>query len=295
MDRELIIRRRLIGPAELRLVRRLIEQEGERGRSHLSKRLCELWDWRQANGRFRQIACRELLRRLEAKGLVRLPPPLAQARRPGYRNRTRLPERLEREPLEGSLSGFLKDIRLCLVEGAEALAAYAGLIGAYHYLGYRQATGAQLKYWVLFRDRPLACLSFGPAAWKLAARDGYIGWSAETRQARLSGIVNNDRFLLLPWVRVPQLASFVLAGTLRRLRADWQRVYGQELALAETFIERDRFAGACYAAANWIHVGETAGRGRNDRHCRRAVPIKRVWLYPLRPDFRAWLRGPREP
>jgi len=289
VDQELIIRRRVIQDADLELIRQLIVTEGAQGRSHLSNRLCELWDWRQANGRYRQIACRDLLRRLEVKGLIQLPPPQRAARRPGYRNATPLPELWDPLTMAGPLAEFLPQIEVRLVQDATQGRTYTGLIGAYHYLGYQQATGAQLKYLVCWADRPIACLSFGPAAWKLASRDHYIGWSAQTRPQRLTWVVNNDRFLILPGVRIPHLASSALTVTLRRLRADWQRVYGHDLALAETFIEQDRFRGTCYAAANWVCVGHTRGRGRNDRAWARAVPVKTVWVYPLRADFRAVL------
>ena len=289
MNQDLVIRRRAIQPADLELIRQLIVAEGAHGRSHLSNRLCELWDWRQANGHYRQIACRDLLRRLESKGLIQLPPPLAAARRPGYRNDTRLPELWDTLPVAGPLAEFLPQIRLHLVRDAAQARTYAGLIGAYHYLGYQQATGAQLKYLVCWAERTIACLSFGPAAWKLASRDHYLGWSGQARQQHLAWVVNNDRFLILPGVKIPQLASSVLATTLGRLRADWQRVYGHDLALAETFIEQHRFRGTCYAAANWVCLGQTRGRGRNDRACERAVPVKTVWVYPLRGDFRAVL------
>jgi Druantia protein DruA len=289
VDQDLVIRRRVITPADLVEIRQLIEVEGARGRSHLSNRLCDLWDWRQANGRYRAIACRELLRRLEAKGLIQLPPPLRAARRAGYRNATRLPELGDTVALAGSLAEFRSQLTLRLVREAVHARIFAGLIGAYHYLGYQQATGAQLKYLVWYADRPIACLSFGPAAWKLAPRDHYIGWSARARQARLDWVVNNDRFLIVPGVHIRHLASYVLAATLRRLRADWQAVYGHDLALAETFIEAGRFRGSCYAAAHWVCVGQTQGRGRNDRRFARALPLKTIWVHPLRADFRSVL------
>jgi hypothetical protein len=289
VNQELIIRRRLIRAADLELIRQLIVAEGSRGRSHLSNRLCELWDWRQANGRYRQIACRDLLRRLEAKGLIQLPPPQRAARRPGYRNDTRLPELWDTPSVSGPLAEFRGRIEVRLARDAVQARTCAGLIGAYHYLGYQQPTGAQLKYLVCLEDRPIACLSFGPAAWKLASRDQYIGWSVQAREQRLPWVVNNDRFLILPGVRIPNLASYALSAVLRRLRADWRRIHGQDLALAETFIEQDRFRGTCYAAAHWVCVGQTRGRGRNDRACERAAPVKTVWLYPLREDFRAVL------
>lgn len=289
MDRDLVIRRRVIQPKDVELIRQLIVAEGAQGRSHLSNRLCELWNWRQPNGRYRQIACRDLLRRLEAKGLIQLPPPLSGARRAGYQNTTRLPEFWDTVPLTGALAQFRSRITLELVREPAHARVFAGLIGAYHYLGYQQPTGAQLKYLAWYGQRPIACLSFGPAAWKLASRDAYIGWSAPTRQARLDWVVNNDRFLIVPGVEIRYLASHLLAAGLRRLRADWQRVYGHDVVLAETFIEADRFRGSCYAAANWVCLGQTKGRGRNDRTYARALPVKTVWVHPLRADFRAIL------
>lgn len=289
MDQNLVIRRRRIQPADLTLIRQLIEAEGAQGRSHLSNRLCELWDWRQANGRYRQIACRELLRRLEARGLIQLPPPRQAARRADYRNRTQLPAYAHAGPLTGSLAQCRSGLRLELVRASAPRRVFAGLIGAYHYLGYQQATGAQLQYLVWHADRPIGALSFGPAAWTLAPRDRYIGWSSAARQARLEGVVNNDRFLIVAGVHIPHLASAVLSATVRRLRTDWQAVYGQEVVLAETFLEADRFAGRAYAAANWVYVGPTQGRGRQDRTWAQALPVKTVWVHALRADFRAVL------
>lgn len=292
MDQELIIRRRRIGKEDLLLIRGLIRAEGRLGRSHLSNRLCEIWDWRQANGRFRQIACRDLLRQLDGKGLVKLPPLLRAARRIGYQNVIPSCDLLNRVPLAGSLAGLRPEIRVSLVQGAAPARLFKGLVGTYHYLGYQQAQGAQVKYLATYRDRPVACLSFGPAAWRVAARDQFIGWSPQQRQARLPWVVNNDRFLILPWADVPHLASFVLSRCLRRLRSDWRQIYQQDLALAETFIQKDRFRGCCYAAANWRCVGESRGRGRNDRFHRETLPLKTIWVYALRPEFRQVLCHP---
>ena len=289
MDQDLVIRRRVIREADLLLIRQLIEEEGARGRSHISNRLCEMWNWRQANGRFRQIACRELLRRLEARGLIELPPKLCEARRAGYRNRSSTPDLLDCMPLAGGLRESRSQLRMELVQNSQQLALYRGLVGTYHYLGYQQAMGAQLRYIAYFHDRPIACLSFGPAAWKVGARDQFIGWSAQARQQNLRWVVNNDRFVILPWVQIKCLASYLLGRTVRQLPGDWQRVYGYELALLETFVEHRRFAGTAYAAASWICVGQTLGRGRNDRTHDQAAPIKTIWLRPLREDFGPFL------
>jgi len=293
VEPELIVRRRRIETADLDLIEELIAKEGQRGRTHLSNRLCQIWDWRQANGHFRQIACRDLLRQLEAKGLIRLPPPLGAARRPGYQNRVRSPEGLDPRPVHGSVASLREHLTLSRVEGREPAQLFNGLIGTYHYLGYQQPTGAQLKYVAYSEGKPIACLSFGPAAFKIAPRDEFIGWSAPQREARLPWLVNNDRFLILPWIHVRHLASWLLSRCLRRVRSDWQEVYRQDLALAETFIEEDRFAGRCYAAANWRCVGRTRGRGRNDRFNQARLPRKTIWLYPLRTDFRPLLCAPQ--
>jgi len=199
---------------------------------------------------------------------------------------------LDRSRLAGPWPAMREELRIDLVDGAEAARLFKGLIGTCHYLGYQQAQGAQVKYLVTYRERPVACLSFGPAAFKVAARDQWIGWSAPQRQARLAWVVNNDRFLLLPWVAVPNLASWVLSRCVCRLRSDWQRVYQQDLVLAETFIQRDRFRGCCYRAANWTCIGESCGRGRNDRFRQESLPIKTHWVYALRPDFRQVLCRP---
>ena len=294
MDQEWVIRRRQIRHTDLLLIRELIRAEGHHGRSHISNRLCEIWDWRQANGRFRQIACRDLLRQLEGKGLVKLPPMLHAARRVGYHNRVPAVDLLDRISLEKPLALMREGIQVTLVQGSEQGRLFKGLIGTYHYLGYQQAQGGQVKYLATYRERPVACLSFGPAALRVAARDHFIGWSAQQRQARLPWVVNNDRFLILPWVGVPHLASFLLSRCLRRLRSDWHQVYHQDLSLAETFIEKGRFTGRCYAAANWTCVGESCGRGRNDRFHQETLPIKTIWLYALEPKFRQTLCRPPE-
>jgi len=289
---ELIIRGRRIGPEDLQQIRQLVQEEGARGRTHLSRRLCRLWDWRQANGRFREIACRDLLRQLAARGLIQLPTVHPPGRRPGYQNAVRLPRLPEQTPRQGELSAWRDRITLTLVQSRAERQLFNGLIGTYHYLGYRQPTGAQLKYLASDERGPLAALSFGPAAFHLGPRDQFIGWSARQREARRPWLVNNDRFLILPWVQVPRLASWLLSHCLRRLRGDWQQVYRQDLALCETFVEPARFAGHTYAAANWICVGQTRGRGRNDWRNQAGLPRKTIWLYPLRPDFRQRLCAP---
>ena len=160
------------------------------------------------------------------------------------------------------------------------------MIGRYHYLGYVPLTGAQIRYFIEGNDQILGALGIGASAWKIAPRDLFIGWSHEQRQARLHLIVNNSRFLILPWVRVKYLASSVLSMLCRTLASDWQEIYGYRPVLLETFVERDRFRGTCYRAANWIHVGCTQGRGKLDVHTLRQKPVKEIFLFPLTKNFR---------
>ena len=284
----LVIRNRCISDEDLETIRRLIEAEGSAGRTYLSRRLCRLWDWRQANGAFREIACRELLRRLAKLQLIELPAALHAARRPGYRNRIR-PQAVDASPVDQSLDRLREHLVIEPVVQPRQRRLLSALLHSHHYLGYRQPTGPALAYLCFWQGRPLACARFGPAAWKVAARDLFIGWSPDEQQRHRQRVVNNDRFLILPWVQVPQLASFVLAQLCRRLPHDWQGLYHQSIALAESFVQAGRFAGTCYGAANWICVGQTCGRGRNDRYTRRAEPLKSVWVRPLRPDFRQQL------
>ena len=286
METDVHIRGRIIMPDDLRLIRQLLSTEGHLGRTHLSQRLCRVWDFRQANGAYREIACRDLLRQLHQRGLITLPPPLKAARKPGYRNRTSLPFPLDATSVQGRLDDFPTPT-LALVSRTPKEQLYNGLIGAHHYLGYTQGTGEQLKYVVFAETRPLAAIGFSAAAWRLACREHFIGWDDHTRQKNLRLLINNHRVVILPWIHITNLASWILAQVTRRLRHDWQQVYAHEIVLVETFVEKERFCGTCYRAANWQCVGETMGRGRNDRANTALLPFKQVYLYPLVKNFRA--------
>jgi hypothetical protein len=286
MEKEIRIRGRIINATDLELIRHLLRTEGHLGRTHLSQRLCRLWDFRQANGAYREIACRDLLRQLEQRGLIALPALLKKPSRPaGYRNHTTLRQALDTSRLEGRLDHFAVPT-IELVSRTPQEPFYNGLIGAYHYLGYGQGTGEQLKYVIFLQARPLAAIGFAAAAWRVACRDHWIGWHDPARQQNLPLVINNHRFLLLPWVKITNLASWILAQVTRRLRQDWQAVYAHDIVLVETFVEKKRFHGTCYRAANWMAVGETTGRGRNDRHSNNFLPIKQVYVYPLDSNFR---------
>ena len=291
-----VIQGRWLGAEDLEALQRLIAEHPHWSRRRLSIALCEALNWRTASGQLKDMSARLLLNKLAERGFVKLPP-----RRPGGgRQILRAlsePELFSLsagggELIEGPLRA-LQPLEVIPVEPRTTQAnAFVWHLGQHHYLGYGGAAGQNLRY--LIRDcfgRDLACLLFGAAAWKVKARDAFIGWSAEQRQERLSLIVNNSRFLILPHVRVPHLASHILGTVLRRLRTDWQRKYAIAPCLAETFVERDRFAGICYRAANWLPVGQTCGRSKHDRDHTLQVPVKDIYLYGLCQDFKERLCG----
>jgi len=286
VDHSLIIQGRQIGPAELAQVRGLLAAHPDWSRYRLSRELCQVWNWRSLTGQIKDMAARALLLKLEQRGWVALP-----ARRHLSPNRMRHKQirRLQHptDPIVGCLSELqpLQIQELSLQP--EARPVFDSLLRQYHYLGYTSAIGQNVQYLVRDRQgRDLACVLFGAAAWKTRGRDAFIGWTAAQRQAQLHQVANNSRFLILPWVRVPELASHILGRVARRIAADWQRRYGHRVALLETFVERDRFRGSCYRAANWIGAGQTRGRTRQDRRHVLQAPVKDVWVYPLQADFR---------
>lgn len=276
-----------ITPVEIELIQKLISSNPTWSRTRLSIELCRIWDWRHLDGHPKEISCRDLLRRLDAKGLIVLPPCKQQpVFKPGHKNHIQL---MLHDATE--ISGDIRDIlpiRIEIVpEGTFQGQEFKSLLDQHHYLGFDRTVGENLKYLVYSRQgKPLACLLFGSAAWACAPRDQFIGWNAVSRRNHLIYTTNNTRFLILPWVKVPHLASHILGLIVRRVALDWQRKYGHPLYLLETFVEKERFKGTCYQAANWIYVGETTGRSRNDRYNNLQVPIKQIYLYPLHKHFR---------
>lgn len=286
---------RTLSGDDLALVRALIARHPQWHRTALSLHLCELWNWRNGAGRLKDMAARTLLLKLQARGLIELPPPQRRTARPCARPAASCqPELLPltAAPIDGSL-GSVQPLRLELAADLRSRRHLGGLLAQYHYRGFNGAVGENLQY--LARDRhgrELAVMVFGAAAWKVAARDQFIGWSVEQRQQHLGAITNQQRFLILPWVRVPHLASHLLALATRRLSADWQARYGHPVWLVETFVERDRFAGTAYKAAGWLELGQTTGRTRQDRQRILQTPRKSVWVRPLHPAFRQHLSAP---
>lgn len=277
--------------AELDLIRTLIAEPPGLNRARLSQLVCERLEWRRPDGQLKEMSCRVAMLRMEADGLIELPSPLKRnGNGKPYGRRTPLAEP-ELFPVLDSVCTIV-DLHLELVDTRRASHLWNEYIDRYHYLGYQPLVGAQLRYFASAPGRPLALLGFGAAAWKTKVRDDFIGWSAEQRQARLHLIVNNARFLILPWVHSRNLASRLLAMAARRLAHDWHQHYGYRPVLIETFVEVSRFHGTCYKAANWICLGETQGRGKRDVNHQTHLPRKSVWVYPFAKDFRTALCAP---
>lgn len=285
----LTIRKRTITEADLPPIQATVNCHWDKGRKHISRVLCQEWNWRQPNGRLKDMACREVLLTLNRKGLISLPPRLNSANN-DKRNRSIPLVETEQTPLEGKPSDF-EPVRLQLVRNTSLEPLYNSLVQQYHYLGYRQIVGNHLKYMAFIGEQPVACLGWGSAAWSVKSRDSFVGWNKATKEKNLHLVVNNTRFLVLPWVSVKCLASKLLALNHRRISDDWLKIYNHPLYLLETFVDKKLFKGTCYKAANWHCVGQTKGIAKRGNHHVLHGTIKDVYLYPLRKDFREKLMG----
>ena len=269
-------------PEELDQIRRLIAEAPGRSRAELSRLTCQLLDWRKPDGGLKDMSARVAMLRMQADGLIQLPPPRKARPDP----RVRITSDTDPGPaIEGSAAA-LRPLQLQPISTPTDSRRWNAYIERYHYLGYKPLPGAQLRYFVHARGQLLALLGFGAAAWQTAPRDRYIGWDHAQRQRNLPLIVNNARFLILPWVRGPHLASMILALAARTLPHHWEQTYGIRPVLLETFVETARFQGTCYKAANWIHLGQTKGRGKLGPAGKQSVPVKDIWVYPLDRHFR---------
>ena len=272
---------------ELSLIKQVIERYPNLSRTELANTLCELLEWSRPNGGLKSIECRQFLEMLEARSHIQLPQRRAGRPRGSQTHVARTASGACGEPLAGTLGDY-PSISLTLVTTAEEKALWRELVERYHYLGHRVPFGAHLRYLIHIEDSSqtvVGCLQYSSGAWRMQARDQWIGWNEAGHKAHLQRIVNNSRFLILPWVRIRYLASHVLSQAARRLPQDWEARYGRDPWLLETLVDPALFSGTCYRAANWIEVGTTTGRGRQDRrHLRHGARPKMVWLYPLRPD-----------
>jgi hypothetical protein len=284
------IQGRDISEGQIAEIRSLIASHPDWHRTRLSAELAQNWNWRSAAGQLQDMAARSLLLKLERRGWIALPPRQFQF----YPRRRLIPAQealpLELPPIDEPLAELLPLRVEAVPAGHPDRAVFSRYLSQHHYLGYGGPVGETLSYLVRDRrGRDLACALFGAAAWKTKPRDVWIGWDDQTRARRLSGVANQQRFLILPWVRVAHLASHLLARLTRRLAADWLAKYAHPVHLAETFVDRDRFHGTCYRAANWICVGQTQGRSRQDRTRSLRVPVKDIYLYPLTRRWRTLL------
>lgn len=282
-------RRRDITDGDVDIIRQIIAAYPSGSRRFISQEVCRAWEWRQANGALKDMVCRSLLLLLQSQGLIKLPPPKCKLPNPLANRKKPVDIEVDRSPIQGSVRD-LHPIHLKQVRRTRWEKLFNSLISEHHYLGYTQPVGEHLKYVAFSNDRPIACLAWSSAPWYIGVRDRFIGWSPETRQRNLSLIINNTRFLVLPWVAVPHLASHMLALNRRQVAADWTVVYNHPVYLLETFIDTERFQGTCYKADNWIYVGNTTGRGKLSKSTTPTLSKKAVYVYPLTKDFRDRLR-----
>ena len=289
MDCVLRYRGKNITTADVEFIKELIAAHPSLSRRRLSTKLCQAWNWVQANGRLRTMVCRGLMLALHRAGWIELPPvrkvmpnPLAQRRKPAPVLNPSW------EAIQTKVSE-LGPIQIRQVRRTPQEKLFGSLLETYHYLAYTQPVGEHLKHLVYARGTPIACLAWSSSPRHLAARDRFIGWSKEQRTAGIDGLAYNSRFLILPWVKVPHLASHLLGRVAQVVSADWQKLYHHPIHLLETFIDPERFRGSCYRAANWIYLGQTTGRGKADRTHRANRSRKELWVYPLAKDFRQQL------
>lgn len=283
-----MVQGRKLEAADIERIRQLLVENPTWSRRRLSEALAGEWDWRNGCGRLKDMAARSLLIKLHARGYIELPP-----RRQTPTNRMRRGRQSvagtewDTSPVTGTLSSLGRLTIREVSTDDTARPQCAAALAQFHYLGWGGAVGENLAYAITHESgRLFACMVFGAAAWKCAARDVFIGWTADQRRRQIHRITNNTRFLILPFVRIPHLASWIFGQVLRRLSADWDAKYGHPIVLAETFVDRGRFAGTCYRAANWIQAGATSGRSRQDRAHTLRVPVKDVYMYALDRRFR---------
>jgi hypothetical protein len=289
VEATLTYRGRVVTASDLATIRVLLATPGISRRA-LSLRLCDLWQWRQPNGMPCDAICRGLLLWLHRAGHIQLPPPQWTTHKAWRPRTSAAPLLIDTTPITSSL-GALGPLVFHQVRRTPDERLFNSLLAQYHYLGYQQPVGEHLKYLVVAGDRPVACFAWGSAPGALGIRDRFIGWNPVARQRNLRLLAANTRFLILPWVQVPHLASHLLGRMAARLSADWQQVYHHPIYWLETFIDPARFRGTCYRAANWLRLGRTAGRGHRAPTKQPTRPVKEVFGYPLVPDFRTRLTG----
>ena len=275
---------------DVAFINKLIAQNPDDSRCALSKKLCKTWGWVQPNGALRDMVCRGFMLKLHRAGYIKLPPRRCTPNNPLLNRKKPVKIKIDETAVSTSLSG-LQALEFRQVRRTPSEKLFNSLIEQYHYLGYCHPVGEHLKYIVFAQQRPIACLSWSSAPRHIGCRDRFIGWSKDIRQKNLSLIAYNSRFLLLPWVRISHLASHILGRMAKIISSEWETIYNHPIYFLETFVDKEHFRGTCYRAANWILIGKTTGRGKNDQTNKPNRSIKGVWGYPLSKNFRDQLSG----
>jgi hypothetical protein len=285
---ELRYRGRVFTTEDILYIRELIAAHSGESRRRLSQKLCEAWQWKQPNGALRDMVCRGLLLMLHRTGQIELPAVKFVPANPLVRGVRPASVRIDTTPLEGRIDQ-MGPLQFAQVRRTPEEQLFNSLLEQYHYLRYQQPVGEHAKYLVCAQERPIACLAWSSAPRHLGSRDRYIGWSAEARRRNIRFIAYNTRFLILPWVRIENLASHILGRMVARISKDWQQMYGHPLYFLETFVDPERFRGTCYRAANWVLLGNTTGRGKQSNSYVPNRSIKQILGYPLTKRFRELL------
>ena len=290
METVIRYRGKAVTDEEVVFIREFIAQNIGDSRWMLSRKLCQAWGWVQPNGALRDMVCRGLMLHLARAGQIELPPIRVRIVNPLVHRKKPSRIEIDQTPIEGKVSD-IGHIEFRQVRRTEEESLFNSLIEEHHYLGYCQPVGEQLKYIVFVKERPIACLAWSSAPRHIGDRDRFIGWTKQVQEKHLSLIAVNTRFLILPWVRVSCLASHILGKMVKILPVDWERLYHHPLYYLETFVDQERFHGTCYRAANWLIIGQTTGRGKNDQTGKVNRSLKDVLGYPLSKDFRNHLCG----
>jgi hypothetical protein len=285
MEVRLRYRGREVTDADVASIRALVADHPGASRRALSRELCAAWGWRQKNGEFRDMVCRGLMLALHRSGQIELPPIRRKNPNPFLVRRRPDPVSVDTTPIEGDLAA-LRPLVFRQVRRTEEEDLFDGLVEEHHYLGYTRPVGEHLKFLVKAADRPVACFAFSSAPRHLGPRDRFIGWSLQARKKNLHLIAYNPRFLVLPWVKAPHLASHLLGRMARTISAEWRRVYHHPIYFLETFVDPSRYRGTCYRAANWVVLGRTTGRGKDAPTWKPTRPVKEVLGLPLVRHFR---------
>jgi hypothetical protein len=281
-------RGRVFTAEDILYIRNLIAAHPDESRRRLSQKLCEAWQWKQSNGALRDMVCRGLLLMLDRTGQIELPAVKFVPANPLVRRACPAPVQIDTTALEGRIDQ-IGHLQFAQVRRTPEERLFNSLLEQYHYLRYQQPVGEHAKYLVSTQGRPVACLAWSSAPRHLGSRDRYIGWSAEARRRNIRFIAYNTRFLILPWVRIENLASHILGRMAARISEDWQQMYGHPIYFLETFVDSERFRGTCYRAANWVLLGKTTGRGKQSNSYVPNRSIKEILGYPLTKWFRELL------